>query len=480
MFLQKYYVCVILWPVCLFSNNSREFKILYRSSRCYNSRTSLTTISPSTSLNSSTLRCFSHVDSNSWSWYETSILVSTLRRYELLCLWGRMCPLSDAIFFVLFNFEYLLFTLDHLCVGLHPVYKTTVKQLLILLYNITNNATLNKTPLEKLIPIFGPIFLRPRKIMTYMQHDEPLVAKVLTELVLEHERLLPVSAFVLSLSQSKLSLFWVCWCLQSEDKSKTTTTSPTKSTLHLPSSPTAEQKQPSIQHSTNNTFQSDIIQLHNPNLFHTIQSKTKKFYTIDEILTQQKTNQSDKNHTTNNQTKNTSSSHNEKEKEKTNDQETPSLSTSFTTLQKSEPNINDSTFEGVKREDEENQINLNSTLSSSLENANLSSLNSQQEEKEIVIGEGDDETVVVHLTEDDTNMAISDSDQISLISSPLSPKASPLSKEELITQNNDQVQESIQQPTHNNVFHTPPPAIVLNNEVPNQTSSSNTLSDNVQ
>jgi hypothetical protein len=93
------------------------------------------------------------------------------------------------------------------CVGLHPVYKTTVKQLLILLYNITNNATLNKTPLEKLIPIFAPIFLRPRKMMTYMQRDEPLVAKVLTELILEHERLLPVGTFVLSLSGSQFSLF---------------------------------------------------------------------------------------------------------------------------------------------------------------------------------------------------------------------------------------------------------------------------------
>lgn len=163
--------------------------------------------------------------------------------------------------------QYMALLLD----GLHPVYKSTVKQLVLLLQNIANNAAINKTPLDKLIPIFAPIFLRPRKMMSYMQQDEPLVAKVLSELILEHERLLP-----------------------NEDRSKATTTSPRKNDSLSPSvsllSSQSTVSERDATHSLNAAFENDVIQLHNSALFDAIKRKTTKFYSIDEILAEEHKN----------------------------------------------------------------------------------------------------------------------------------------------------------------------------------------------
>jgi len=336
--------------------------------------------------------------------------------------------------------QYMALLLD----GLHPVYKSTVKQLVLLLQNIANNAAINKTPLDKLIPIFAPIFLRPRKMMSYMQQDEPLVAKVLSELILEHERLLP-----------------------NEDLSKATTTSPRKNDSLSPSvsllSSQSTVSERDATHSLNAAFENDVIQLHNSALFDAIKRKTTKFYSIDEILAEEHKNMRNNENRTTNMSNGDVTPQSENLEENVSGGEAPQLLLQQSTSRQNDVEQIANPSEETKRESEGTQNISISSVNLHNENVKHTSTDSPKEETEIIVDENDDETVVVHSTED-TNLTVPHSNQtMTSIASSSSPPSlgplsgshyhqqwqhSPSSKEEMLTHSNESTDDSIQPSTH--------------------------------
>lgn len=91
---------------------------------------------------------------------------------------------------------------------LPPGFRSSVKLLLTLLFNLSRNSEVNGMDANALASVFGPCFLRPEEELYYMKDDPPLVVQIVALLIQEYPPPLPlgINGFV-SISHDHLIHF---------------------------------------------------------------------------------------------------------------------------------------------------------------------------------------------------------------------------------------------------------------------------------